>query len=27
MQYKTRYQPLERLGPDGWELFNPDVEG
>lgn len=23
MQYKTRYRPLERLGPDGWELFNP----
>jgi arginyl-tRNA--protein-N-Asp/Glu arginylyltransferase len=27
MQYKTRYRPLERLGPDGWELFNPDAEG
>jgi arginine-tRNA-protein transferase len=27
MQYKTRYQPLERLGPDGWELFDPDLEG
>ena len=27
MQYKTRYQPLERLGPDGWELFDPDAEG
>jgi leucyl-tRNA---protein transferase len=21
MQYKARYQPLERLGPDGWESF------
>ncbi len=27
MQYKTRYRPLERLGPDGWELFDPDLEG
>jgi len=27
MQYKTRYRPLERLGPDGWELFDPDAEG
>ncbi len=23
MQYKARYQPLERLGPDGWERFVP----
>jgi arginine-tRNA-protein transferase len=26
MQYKTRYRPLERLGPDGWECFDPDAE-
>ena len=26
MQYKTRYRPLERRGPDGWEYFNPDAE-
>lgn len=25
MQYKSRYRPLERLGPDGWEGFNPDT--
>ncbi len=25
MQYKARYQPLERLGPDGWEGFVPDL--
>ena len=23
MQYKTRYRPLERLGPNGWECFDP----
>ena len=23
MQYKARYQPQERLGPDGWERFEP----
>ncbi len=23
MQYKTRYRPIERLGPDGWERFAP----
>ena len=23
MQYKTRYRPLERLTPDGWERFEP----
>lgn len=23
MQYKIRYRPLERLGPDGWEAFKP----
>jgi arginine-tRNA-protein transferase len=22
MQYKTRYRPLERLGPNGWECFD-----
>ena len=26
MHYKTRYRPLERLGPDGWECFDPDAE-
>lgn len=26
MQYKTRFGPLERLGPDGWRLFNPQVD-
>jgi len=24
MQYKIRYRPLERLGPDGWERFDVD---
>ena len=23
MQYKVRYRPMERLGPDGWERFEP----
>ncbi len=23
MQYKVRYRPLERLGPDGWHPFDP----
>jgi arginyl-tRNA--protein-N-Asp/Glu arginylyltransferase len=23
MQYKIRYRPLEKLGPDGWERFDP----
>jgi leucyl-tRNA---protein transferase len=23
MEYKTRFQPLERLGPDGWSRFVP----
>ncbi len=23
MNYKTRYQPLEKLGPEGWERFVP----
>lgn len=26
MQYKIRYRPMERLGPDGWERFEPAVE-
>lgn len=26
MQYKVRYRPLERLGRDGWEAFNPDEQ-
>ena len=25
MQYKIRYRPMERLGPDGWERFEPTV--
>jgi leucyl-tRNA---protein transferase len=24
MNYKTRYQPLEKLGPDGWARFSKD---
>jgi arginine-tRNA-protein transferase len=24
MEYKTRFRPLERLGPDGWSRFDPD---
>ena len=23
MQYKIRYRPLEKLGPNGWERFDP----
>ena len=23
MQYKVRYRPMERLGPEGWERFEP----
>jgi len=26
MQYKIRYRPLERLGPEGWEQFAPQVQ-
>jgi arginine-tRNA-protein transferase len=26
MQYKVRYRPLERLGPDGWELMAPNLQ-
>lgn len=25
MQYKIRYRPMEKLGPDGWERFEPAV--
>lgn len=25
MAYKARYRPVERLGPDGWTLFDPDT--
>ena len=25
MQYKVRFQPLERLGPTGWQRFTPDA--
>jgi leucyl-tRNA---protein transferase len=25
MNYKTRYRPIERLGPAGWEQFDPDI--
>lgn len=27
MQYKIRYRPLEKLGPNGWERFDPDEQG
>lgn len=23
MEYKTRYRPIEKLGPEGWERFDP----
>jgi arginyl-tRNA--protein-N-Asp/Glu arginylyltransferase len=26
MQYKVRYRPLERLGPDGWERMEPEEQ-
>jgi leucyl-tRNA---protein transferase len=26
MQYKIRFQPIERLGPAGWQRFNPVAE-
>jgi leucyl-tRNA---protein transferase len=26
MQYKIRYRPMESLGPDGWERFEPEHE-
>jgi leucyl-tRNA---protein transferase len=25
MQYKARYRPMERLGPDGWSRFEPAI--
>jgi arginine-tRNA-protein transferase len=25
MEYKTRYQPLEVLGPNGWSAFDPEA--
>jgi arginine-tRNA-protein transferase len=25
MAYKTRYRPIEVLGPDGWSAFDPDA--
>jgi leucyl-tRNA---protein transferase len=27
MEYKTRFRPLERLGPNGWSRFEPEAEG
>jgi arginine-tRNA-protein transferase len=24
MAYKARFRPLEKLGPHGWQLFDPD---
>jgi arginine-tRNA-protein transferase len=27
MEYKTRFQPVERLGPDGWHLMTPAEDG
>lgn len=24
MEYKTRFRPIERLGPDGWHRFDPE---
>jgi arginine-tRNA-protein transferase len=26
MQYKVRFQPIERLGPAGWQRFSPDAQ-
>jgi arginine-tRNA-protein transferase len=26
MQYKVRYRPLERLGPDGWRRFSEEQQ-
>jgi arginyl-tRNA--protein-N-Asp/Glu arginylyltransferase len=26
MAYKTRYRPLEVLGPMGWSAFMPEIE-
>ncbi|MGE0775038.1 MAG: arginyltransferase, partial [Sphingomonadaceae bacterium] len=27
MQYKVRFSPIERLGPSGWQLFQPEDLG
>ncbi len=27
MQYKVRYRPLEKLGPDGWQRFSDEEQG
>jgi leucyl-tRNA---protein transferase len=27
MEYKTRFRPIERLGPAGWSRFDPDAIG
>jgi arginine-tRNA-protein transferase len=24
MAYKSRFRPLEKLGPHGWQRFDPD---
>jgi arginine-tRNA-protein transferase len=24
MAYKSRFRPIERLGPNGWRRFDPD---
>jgi arginyl-tRNA--protein-N-Asp/Glu arginylyltransferase len=24
MEYKTKFRPLERLGPDGWHRFDEE---
>lgn len=26
MEYKTKFRPVERLGPQGWSLFDPDAD-
>jgi arginine-tRNA-protein transferase len=26
MEYKGRFRPLERLGPNGWARFTPDAD-
>ena len=25
MEYKTKFRPIERLGPDGWHRFDPEL--
>jgi leucyl-tRNA---protein transferase len=27
MEYKTRFRPMERLGPNGWSRFEPELSG